>query len=552
MTRRLTFALFLAAAYLSLVNLDRVGLWGDEAINKTIGATLLATGDIKGWDGRNLTGGINGRSLNAELRDTWPPLSYPVTGLSMALFGDDPGGARVLHALLGLAGLAFCHMFLRQVLGRRERRLLLLAFAFIALSADLSLFFRQARYYSLTFLALFAMLYGYERFRRTGRVRHYLLMTGAALAGFFSHYTSGAAAIVALACWHLLLRGRATSRRDHLLYAGAGLLVAAPGAAYLGWIGTLDGGYSEFSSQIIKPSAWHEDFLQRLLFYPSHAFQNDWLPYIPLLWYAAWRGLLLWRRRPVPPGACAADRLLGLGALYLAASCLFSVQPLSVLDNELVDSRYFFCVIPMFAPLKALLADWLWTRSRWMGGVAVAAMLATNATSYPFNVVNQVSGQSTFGPRLLQHAVALHQPYGHPLDEAIRILDEHAEDGDLVYAPDFFYRETLAAANGDRFFYCCHLDPADERAAAILALLPDTHLGASPRKADWHLFRAYPEQQSDELMFHFATFAHGNRELQFTQLPEPDRYTFHSPVNPYLLSFVLMRKRRGTDPGELP
>ncbi|MBF2735077.1 MAG: hypothetical protein ISN26_03170, partial [Betaproteobacteria bacterium AqS2] len=69
MIRRLTFALFLAAAYLSLVNLDRVGYWSDEAINRNIGATLLATGDLSGWDGRNLTGGANGRSLNAELRD---------------------------------------------------------------------------------------------------------------------------------------------------------------------------------------------------------------------------------------------------------------------------------------------------------------------------------------------------------------------------------------------------------------------------------------------------------------------------------------------------
>ena len=305
-----------------------------------------------------------------------------------------------------------------------------------------------------------------------------------------------------------------------MLYAAAALLVAAPGAAYMGWTGVLDGGFGEFSSQAVKPTLWHEDLSDRLLFYPIHAFQYDWLPYIPLLWYAAWRGFLLWRRRPVPPGARAADRLLGLGALYLAASCLFSVQPLSALDNKPVDSRYFFCVIPLLAPLKALLADWLWTRSRWAGGAALAAMLLTNITSYPFNVVNQISRESTFGPRLLQHAVALHQPHGHPLDEAIRILDEHAKDGDLVYVPDFFDREIMAAANGDRFFYCCHLDPADERAAAILARLPDTHLGASPRQADWHLYRDYLGQQADGLMFHFAPFAHGEREMRYSQRPE--------------------------------
>lgn len=550
MTRRLTFVLFLAAAYLSLVNLDRVGLWSDEAINRNIGATLLATGDLSGWNGRNLTGGSNGRSLNAELRDTFPPLSYPVTGLSVALFGAGPAGARILHALLGLAGLAFCHMFLRQVIaGRRERRLLLLTFAFVALSADLSMFFRQARYYSLTFLALFAMLYGYERFWRTGRPRHYLLMAGGALAGFFSHYASGAAAIAALACWHLLLRGRATSRRGYLLYAAAALLVAMPGAAYMHWIGVLGAGFGQFSGDDLQPSAWHDDFLQRLLLYPIQAFRNDWLPYVPLLWYAAWRGLLWWRRRPAPPGARAADRLLGLGALYLAAACVVSVQPVSVIRHA-IDSRYFFCVIPFFAPLKALLADWLWTRSRWAGGAALAALLLTNASSYPFNTVNFFSLESTFGPRLLQHAAALHRPYGHPLDEAIRLLDEHAADGDLVYAPLFHYREAMTAANGDRLIYCCHLDARDARARAILARLPGTRLAAKPLEADWQLRVGYPGQQDDELMFHFEIFAHGEDDMRFTQKPEPDRHMFHSPPNPH--SFLLLKKRRGAGAGALP
>ena len=64
------------AAYLCLVNLDYAALWHDEAPAALIGRNLLQRGDITGWDGRNLVGGTNGRTLNAELRDVLPPLTY--------------------------------------------------------------------------------------------------------------------------------------------------------------------------------------------------------------------------------------------------------------------------------------------------------------------------------------------------------------------------------------------------------------------------------------------------------------------------------------------
>ncbi|MBF2735323.1 MAG: hypothetical protein ISN26_04460 [Betaproteobacteria bacterium AqS2] len=135
------------------------------------------------------------------------------------------------------------------------------------------------------------------------------------------------------------------------------------------WIGVLGAGFGKFSGHALPPSVWHDDLLQRLLYYPLQAVRNDWLPYIPLLWYAAWRIQLRQKRQAVPPAARAADRLLVFGALYLVASSILSVQPLSLQPNPPIeiDSRYFFCVIPFFAPLKAMLAYWLWVRSRWAG-----------------------------------------------------------------------------------------------------------------------------------------------------------------------------------------
>ena len=62
-------------------------LWHDEAPAAFFGKTLLQQGDIVGWDGRNLVGGTNGRTLNDELRDVLPPLMYVLNAAGFAVFG---------------------------------------------------------------------------------------------------------------------------------------------------------------------------------------------------------------------------------------------------------------------------------------------------------------------------------------------------------------------------------------------------------------------------------------------------------------------------------
>ena len=76
-----------------MVNLDYAALWHDEAPSALIGRNLLQRGDITGWDGRDLVGGTNGRTLNAELRDVMPPLTYLFTAAGMAVFGENETGA---------------------------------------------------------------------------------------------------------------------------------------------------------------------------------------------------------------------------------------------------------------------------------------------------------------------------------------------------------------------------------------------------------------------------------------------------------------------------
>ena len=110
----LALGAFLVAAYLCLVNLDYAALWHDEAPSAFIGKNLLERGDIVGWDGRNLVGGTNGRTLNNELRDVLPPLMYVLNAAGFAVFGVNEIGARVMHALVGILSLGLFWLLLRQ------------------------------------------------------------------------------------------------------------------------------------------------------------------------------------------------------------------------------------------------------------------------------------------------------------------------------------------------------------------------------------------------------------------------------------------------------
>ena len=143
-----SMGVLLVAAYLCLVNLDYAALWHDEAPAAFFGKTLLQQGSITGWDGRNLVGGMNGRMLNEDLREVWPPLMYVLNAAGFAAFGINEIGARVVHAVIGVVALGVFYLLLRQHLPKHPR-LMFFIFVFAAGSAQLLLYFRQCRYFSV-------------------------------------------------------------------------------------------------------------------------------------------------------------------------------------------------------------------------------------------------------------------------------------------------------------------------------------------------------------------------------------------------------------------
>ena len=472
----------LIAAWLCLVNLDYAALWHDEAPAAVFGKALLQQGDIVGWDGRNLVGGTNGRTLNAELRDVLPPLMYVLNAAGFAVFGVNEVGARIVHALVGIAALGGFYLLLRQHLPSHPR-LVFFIFTFAAGSAQLLLYFRQSRYFSVMVLTLILAFYLYERYWRSRHRGYLVAFTLVAAAAFFNHYAGGAATMLSLATWHLLFRARETTWREWRRFAAGGAFVTAAGAGYLAWLGILGGGFLDFAGQTpgSRDVSAFGHFFWKLGAYMRELFTADWISWPVFLWFAGATLLVRAgargkakaparpsgrrerharsarrqdRRQPRPPGASAIARTFGddfplaatgkvilMGALFALFSAVMSPQRMWA--NPVADLRYYVGALPLLLAMKGLFVEWLWRRHAIAGAAAFALLLLTSAGAAPFNLRNVLTGQDTLGTHLVQFVREVHRPYRDSISVVSDYLLRNAERDDLVYVPGFADREAL-------------------------------------------------------------------------------------------------------------
>lgn len=500
----LSAAVLAVAAYLCLFNLDYAAVWHDEAPAVLIARNLLEQGDIVGWDGRNLVGGSNGRALNEDLREVWPPLTYLFNAAGIALFGFDETGARIMPALLGITSLVLLTLLLRQHL-RGHSRLIFFILLFAAWSPQLLLFFRQSRYYAGMACWLIAAFYFYEHWWRTGRAVHLCALTLAAVLAFFNLYTAGAATMLAVAVWHLLFRARETSPRQWLALAASGGIVVALGAAYLVWLGVIGGARSGFLAfrftEVGEYSGTTPLILLRLTVLRD-LFTADWVSWPVFLWFACVLGAACvgkWGRRPraarparrsrsgtrSTPAAqrhprareasptdlplAAAGKVVLMGALFAVFSAAVSVQPVWL--HAQADLRYFVGALPLLLGMKGLFADWVWRRSKLAAVAAVAVLLCSSAGAWPINMINLHTRESTLGLHLPRFVREIHRPYRDATRAVSDYLRQHAAQDDLVYVPGFADREALTFAVGDRVLFCCVLDQHSSLPAATVEAL---------------------------------------------------------------------------------
>ena len=548
----LAAATLAVAAYLCVVNLDYAALWHDEAPTALIGRNLLERGDITGWDGRNLTGGTNGRTLNDDLRDVLPPLMYVANAASFALFGVSETAARIMPALFGIMSLALLYLLLRQHL-RHHPRLIFFCLLFAAWSPQLLLYFRQSRYYAFMALALIAAFYLYELWWKSGRTWALGGLTLAAALAFFNHYAGGAATMLALAAWHLLFRRRETTPRQWLVLAACGGIVVVLGVAYFVWVGLIGGGRSGFLAYtgitgLEEYRGTIPPLVLRLAIYTRDLFTADWLSWPVFLWFAGTLSFSFMTRRgrARPPGnstrssrsagstaahaprdelpAAAVGRVVLMGALFALFSAALSPQPVWVL--QVADLRYYMGALPLLLPMKGLFVEWLWRRWRVAGGAALAVLLCTSAGAWPFNIRMIHTGERTLGLHLVQFVREIHRPYRDSLRVVSDYLLEHATQDDLVYVPRFSDREALTFTTGHRVRYCCVLhedSPLPQDAIAGLG----SHLAATGTVPDWIVLFGKPKPEyMEKITDRFAVVARPDVFVYPTQRPEINLHAF--------------------------
>ena len=568
------------AAYLCLVNLDYAALWHDEAPAALIGRNLLQRGDITGWDGRNLVGGTNGRTLNAELRDVLPPLTYLFNAAGMAVFGVNETGARIVPALLGIVSLGLLWLLLRQHLAEQPR-LILFCLLFAAWSPQLLLYFRQSRYFAFMALAVIAAFYLYECWWRSGNAGYLAALTLVAALAFFNHYTGGAATMLALAAWHLIFRARTTTPRQWLALAVCGAVVVALGTSYLVWVGVIGGERSGFLAFTgVTDIAEHQGprpllpyrVLLRVGVYARDLLTADWVSWPVLLWFAGLPLFLHLRHRrnarparrpgagsrrqhpgaghrnrgqrrpaaaPAPPEAsrppevpgtplplAAAGRVVLMGALFALFAAALSVQPVWMLIVPYTDLRYYMGALPLLLAMKGLFVEWTWRHSRIAAAVVGAVLLCSSAGAWPFNIKMVLTGERALGLHLLQFVREIHRPYRDSFRVVSDYLLQHAAQDDLVFVPGFADREALTFAGGHHVLFCCVLDRNSPLPPAVVESL-GPHLVQEDATPDWIvLFNRLTPEYWERVRADYEVVAQPDIFHYPTQRPEINLHAF--------------------------
>ena len=533
----LSLGVFGVAAYLSFVNLDYVALWHDEAPTAILGNTLLERGIPSGWDGRNLVGGVNGRTLNADLIDTLPPLAYVLDAFGIALFGFNEVGARIMHALAGVLSLGFLYLLLREHL-QKYPRLVFFMFVFAAWSAQLLLYFRQSRYYAFMVLGVVAAFYLYERYWRTRTNVHLVLLTLVATLSFFNHYVAGAATMLSVAAWHMLFRAKETTRREYLRFGLCSLIVVVVGTGYLVGLGVVHGersGWLDFMGMPIRAYAGGVPLpLLRTWTYARDVFAADWISWPVFLWFAGML-MLAWRKNwkaqandlrlktrglPLVEGT----KIFLMGGLFALFSALLSVQPVWV--NPISDLRYCVGALPLVLTMKGLFVEWTWRRSKIAGIVAAVILLFTSIGAAPFNIVMVETGERTLGAHLLQFVREIHRPYRDAVQVVSQYLLQHAEKEDLVYVPKFAYREPLTFYAGHHVRFCCALNEMSPLPRSQIESL-GAPLYVGEHIPDWIiLFGEISKEHWEEVVACYDVVAEPAVYHRLTQRPELNYHAF--------------------------
>ena len=196
------------AGLFCLTSLGNRYLWQDEASTAVGARNVLKYGYPSYWDGRSYAddpGDIAGRVKG--FYTVHPPLPYYLSALSFALLGPGTATARLPFSLLGVALVPLLYAYIRYTF--RDQSVAHLTILLFTLNIPMLLHVRQARYYAILMFAGIWFLFAYQQMMDEQKKTALWHMTLAAVAMFFTHYTSFAALMLAVTVhWLWIYRGR--------------------------------------------------------------------------------------------------------------------------------------------------------------------------------------------------------------------------------------------------------------------------------------------------------------------------------------------------------
>jgi hypothetical protein len=432
---------FLAAtAGLALTSLDNTYFWDDESDVATVARTLLTTGRLSNWDGRNLFAPQNGGSSDITFRTLGsPPLCYVIAAASFKVLGVSTWAGRFPFVVIGIAALAFFAVLLREKFGG-DTATWLYGTASLGLSVVFLLNIRQCRYHALvTFLAILT-LWSYYRCIRTRQTLWFVVLAASAIAFFYAHLLLCAAFLTAIAVVHVIFH-----RKD----LPAGVMWKPVTAFFFFLLATV-------------PYAIHYRLWVRHDLLPD---PTPWLIRTPTLIWWNLRDLNLQTSLPWPvlagliwllvrhrhTHARMVQAALEWMVLILAYVVFLSFSsPENTSTSTGADLRYLVAITPLAAGLVGVLLGFVHRVSRLAAVLLLALLVTSNLMSlHPWN--------RDIRWLLPAYLSEVSHPYPTCYSETVRFLREHAKQDDVVFCfPNYTHGPLLFYA-GDRVLFGCTL-----------------------------------------------------------------------------------------------
>ena len=541
----LTGLLLCVSSYLCLANLNYSLLWDDEAHFAFVGKNLLETGTLTVWDGRNLDSFGEGNVLpNSKLQSMWPPLTYVFTAVGIYLFGYNETGARSICACIGVLALVMFLLLLRLYLPDNSR-LVFFVFLFVSLSPQLLLYFRSAHYFAFAVFGFIACIYFYERYWRSGRLLYLISLTIIGLLSFLNHYSVGAAGILAIAVYHLILRRAATSRKQWLMFSMAGFFIVLLGFSYLFASESLTSAETVMSAYERGTSDFTLlDHILKLFNGIMTILAVDWLSWLVCLWFLIHQWFARKGKGLNGISANQTRQLILLGMLFFTFSVLLSPQRPQL--GEITALRYSVAALPLFLVMKGMLINWLISKEKILGSVVLAALLSSTAGAHPFDLKNGYTDESIHGFHLLSFIKEIHTPYKpDPIDEVAKYLHKYANYDDLVYTNVNYYRRNLIFYIGNHVLLCCQINKANSKLSVAIERMRDSLFFDAKVIPDWIIVFRPNEgwDLAEHIYTHNWTPTHIFALALQTQRPEIDIRRFE-PYPEILYGGVIIFKRK--------